>query len=119
MLIYIKEASLDLVSLDSYSPLSPGEMYEFLKGDLPSLDEGDFWRIVQEMESEDFSIAFTRKNKIMSAAALGQHKGVYSASSKGGFGFVTTEDGEFFVPPSLTVCALNGDTVVCKKLDRG
>ena len=118
-MINIKEAILDLLSLDSYSPLSPSEMLEFLKGDFPTLDEGDFWRTVQEMESEDFSIAFTRKNKIMSAAALGQYKGVYSASSKGGFGFVTTEQGEFFVPPSLTFCALNGDTVVCKKLDRG
>ena len=44
--------------------------------------------------------------------------GVFSASSRGGFGFVTTDREEFFIPPSLTFCALNSDTVICKRLDR-
>ena len=115
----IKNAILDLINGENYIPLSPNEMLGLFNDNGQSFDDGDFWRTVQEMEGEDFSIAFTRKNKIVTAESVGQYKGVYSASSRGGFGFVTTEKGEFFIPPSLTFCALNGDTVVCKRLDRG
>lgn len=115
----IKNAILDLINGENYIPLSPNEMLGLFNDNGQSFDDGDFWRTVQEMEGEDFSIAFTKKNKIVTAESVGQYKGTYSASSRGGFGFVTTEKGEFFVPPSLTFCALNGDTVVCKRLDRG
>lgn len=114
----IKEQILDLLSQNDYIPLTPNEIYALLSSN-QSIDEGEFWRTVQEMEGEDFSIAFTKRNKIVLAEALGQFKGVFSASSKGGFGFVTTDKEEFFIPPSLTFCALNSDTVICKKLDRG
>ena len=115
----IKEAILELIQGTNYAPLSPNEMLSLFNDNGYSFDDGDFWRTIQEMEGEDFSIAFTRKNKIVTAESLGQYKGVYSASSRGGFGFVTTEKGELFIPPPLTFCALNGDTVVCKKLDHG
>lgn len=114
----IKEQILDLLSQNDYIPLTPNEIYALLSSN-QSVDEGEFWRTVQEMEGEDFSIAFTKRNKIVLAEALGQFKGVFSASSKGGFGFVTTDKEEFFIPPSLTFCALNSDTVICKKIDRG
>ena len=115
----IKNAILDLIQGENYIPLSPNEMLSMFNDSGCSFDDGDFWRTVQEMEGEDFSIAFTKKNKIVSSDSVGQYKGIFSASSKGGFGFVTTEKGEFFIPPALTFCALNGDTVVCKKIDRG
>ncbi len=114
----LKELILDLVNQNEYIPLSPNEMLSFFNDGGQEIDDGDFWRTIQEMEGEDFSIAFSRKNKILSAEQLGQYKGIYSASAKGGFGFVTTEAGEFFIPPSLTFCALSGDTVVCKRLER-
>ena len=115
----IKNAILDLIQGENYIPLSPNEMLSIFNGNGHSFDDGDFWHTIQEMEGEDFSIVFTKKNKIVSSDSVGQYKGIFSASSKGGFGFVTTEKGEFFIPPSLTFCALNGDTVVCKRLDRG
>lgn len=114
----IKELILNLINQNDYIPMSPNEMLSYFNESGYDIDDGDFWRTVQEMEGEDFSIAFSRKNKILSAESLGQFKGIFSASSKGGFGFVTTESGEFFIPPSLTFCALSGDTVVCKRLDR-
>lgn len=115
----IKEQVTDLLSQKDYIPLTPQEIYALLCVSDPSLDEGEFWRCVQEMASEDFSVAFTKRNKLVLAETVGQFKGVFSASSKGGFGFVTTDKEEFFIPPSLTFCALNSDTVVCKRLDRG
>ena len=115
----IKNAILDLVQESNYIPLSPNEMLEFLNNSGNDFEDGSFWSTIQEMESEDFSIAFTRKNKIVLAESIGQYKGIYSAASTGGFGFVSTEKGEFFIPPSLSFCALNGDTVICKRLECG
>ena len=113
----IKERILDTVTGYAYIPMTPGELYDYLNED-GSLDEGEFWRAVQEMEGEDFSIVFTKKNKLVSAENVGQYKGLFSSSAKGGFGFVTTDKEEFFVPPALTFCAINGDTVICRRLDR-
>lgn len=115
----IKNAILDLINGENYIPLSPNEMLSLLNDSGNSFDDGDFWRTVQEMEGEDFSITFTRKNKIVSAENAGLFKGHYSAAATGGFGFVVTPNGEFFVPPALSFCALHGDLVVCKRLDRG
>ena len=115
----IKNIIINLISSENYVPLSPNEMLSYLCENGHSIDEGDFWRTVQEMEGEDFSIAFSKKNKILLAESTGQYKGIYSASAKGSFGFVTTDKEELFIPPSMTFCALNGDTVVCKRLNRG
>ena len=115
----IKNAILDLINGENYIPLSPNEMLGLLNDNGNSFGDGDFWRTVQEMEGEDFSITFTRKNKIVSAENAGIFKGHYSAAATGGFGFVVTPNGEFFVPPALSFCALHGDLVVCKRLDRG
>ena len=57
----IKNAILDLINSDGYVPLSPNEMLSLLNDSGNAFDDGDFWRTVQEMEGEDFSIAFTRK----------------------------------------------------------
>lgn len=116
----IKDAILELIGDSTYSPLTPAEMLTLFNASGYNFDEGEFWRTVQEMEGEDFSIVFTRKNKIVSAENHGVFKGIYSASSRGSFGFVTSTQGEeFFIPPALSFCALNGDTVVFKRLDRG
>ncbi len=114
----IKKDILDILSQPDYIPLTPQEVFALLDRADTQIDEGGFWRTIHEMEGEDFSIAFTKKNKLALAKCLGQYKGTYSAASKGGFGFVTTEQGEFFIPPSLSFCAMHGDTVICKKIDR-
>ena len=115
----IKNAILDLIHGENYIPLSPNEMLNLFNDNESSFDDGDFWRTVQEMEGEDFSIAFTKRNKIVSAENAGLFKGHYSAAASGGFGFVITPDGDFFIPPALSFCAMHGDLVVCKRLDRG
>ena len=115
----IKNVILELINGENYIPLNPGEMLSLLNANGNELDEGDFWRALQEMEGEDFSIAFTRKNKIASAESVGLFKGHYSAAASGGFGFVSTPGGDFFIPPALSFCALHGDLVVCKRIDRG
>jgi len=115
----IKNAILDLIHNDNYVPLSPNEMLSFLNDSGNAFEDGDFWSTVQEMEGKDFSIAFTRKNKIVSAQSVGQYIGHFSAAASGGFGFVETPVGDFFIPPALSFCALNGDLVVCKRVERG
>ena len=115
----IKQEILDILSQGDYIPLTPQEIFALLDRADNQIDEGDFWRAIHEMEGEDFSIAFTKRNKLVLAESLGQFKGTYSAATKGGFGFVTTEKGEFFIPPNLSFCAMHGDTVICKKIDRG
>lgn len=117
--LIIKDEILALVNEKDYSPLTTYEMLELFNNNGRNFDESDFWRAVSIMEGEDFTIAFSKKGRLVSCEALGQYKGIYSASSKGGFGFVTTDKGEFFIPPNLSFCALTGDTVVCKKIDRG
>ena len=115
----IKQEILDILSQPDYIPLTPQEVFALLDRADCQIDEGDFWRAIHEMEGEDFSIAFTKRNKLCLSQVLGQYKGTFSSAAKGGFGFVTTEAGEFFIPPALSFCALHGDTVICKKIDRG
>ncbi|MBO5313345.1 MAG: ribonuclease R [Clostridia bacterium] len=114
----IKDAILQLISNPDYIPLTTYEMLSLFNENGHDFDERSFWRAVSEMENEDFTVAFTKKGKLVSCESLGQYKGIYSASGKGSFGFVTTDKEELFIPPSLTFCALNGDTVVCKRLNR-
>ena len=54
----IKNAILDLIQDENYIPLSPNEMLAFFNDGGFDFGDGDFWRTVQEMEGEDFSIAF-------------------------------------------------------------
>ena len=116
----LEKAIIELISRQDYIPLTPKELQVQLEADGININDEDFWRTIQKMWSEDFTVAFTKRNKIVAPESVGQYKGVYSASPRGSFGFVTTESGEeLFIPPSLTFCALNGDTVICKRLDRG
>ena len=114
----LKQEILEILNQGDYSPLTPQEVFALLDRSDEQIDEGDFWRVLHEMEGEDFSIVFTKKNRIISAENAGQYKGIFSSAAKGSFGFVTTEKGEFFVPPALSFCAMHGDTVICKRLDR-
>ncbi|MBO5440831.1 MAG: ribonuclease R [Clostridia bacterium] len=111
----IKELILDKLSWDSYIPLSPGDMlYEISpKGEI---NEEDFWRVLYKME-ESYDVGLTKKGKITRPSDVGIFKGIFSASTRGDFGFVVTDKGDFFIPPKLTQGALNGDEVAIKKIE--
>ncbi|MBQ8545674.1 MAG: ribonuclease R [Clostridia bacterium] len=110
----IKRLVIDEINSQNYVPLLPYELFECLSSH--GIEEGDFWRAISTLESE-YDIQFTKKGKIASAREMGYLKGEFSASSKGGFGFVMTEDGDFFIPPKFTNGAYHGDKVVIKRID--
>ena len=110
----IKKLILDTVESTSYTPLLPFEMLELFSE--YEINDSDFWRALSSLETE-YEIQFTKKGKIASAKEMGYLKGEFSASSKGAFGFVTTDNGDFFIPPKFTNGAYHGDKVVIKRID--
>ena len=114
MNINIEELILNTVSERGYVPLSPHEM--FSQFDNLGFSESEFWRALSSLEL-DYKVAFTKKGKIARASDMGYLSGTFSASARGDFGFVTTEEGDFFVPPKFTSGAYHGDSVVIKKID--
>ena len=110
----IKKLILDTVDSPGYVPLLPYEMLEFLSE--YQLEESDFWRALSTLENE-YEVQFTKKGKVASAKEMGYLKGEFSSSSKGAFGFVTTDNGDYFIPPKFTNGAYHGDRVVIKRID--
>ena len=110
----IEKLIMDMVSMPSYLPLTPYDMFLSLEGQ--GIEESDFWRALSSLEL-NYDVQFTKKGKIALAREMGYLKGDFSASSRGGFGFVTTEDGDYFVPPKFIGNAYHGDLVVIKRID--
>ncbi len=110
----IKKLIIDTVESTSYTPLLPFEMLELFSEH--EITDSDFWRALSSLEAE-YEIQFTKKGKIASAKEMGYLRGEFSASSKGAFGFVTTDIGDFFIPPKFTNGAYHGDRVVIKRID--
>ena len=110
----IKKLIIDTIESTSYTPLLPFEMLELFSE--YEITDSDFWRALSSLETE-YEIQFTKKGKIASAKEMGYLKGEFSASSKGAFGFVTTDSGDFFIPPKFTNGAYHGDRVVIKRID--
>ena len=110
----IKRLILDTVESVVYVPLLPYEMLEYLSE--YQIEDSDFWRALSSLEM-NYDVQFTKKGKIASAKEVGYLKGDFSSSSKGAFGFVTTDDGDFFIPPKFTNGAYHGDKVVIKRID--
>ena len=110
----IEKLILDTVSQTGYVPLTPYDM--FLSFEEYGFEESDFWRALSSLEL-NYDVQFTKKGKIALAREMGYLKGDFSASGKGGFGFVTTEDGDYFIPPKFIGNAYHGDLVVIKKID--
>ena len=113
----IKEAILDILAYDDYTPLTPSQLYMNVCT-YGEIDEEEFWRVLYEME-QDYEVGITKKGKITRASDVGVLKGEFSASARGDFGFVVTDGGDFFIPPKFTQGALNGDTVAIKKIEMG
>lgn len=110
----IEKLILDTVSETGYVPLTPYEMFAFFEG--YGFDESEFWRALSSLEL-DYEVQFTKKGKIASASEMGYLKGELSASARGDFGFVMTDDGDYFIPPKFMNGAYHGDIVVIKRLD--
>ena len=110
----VKKLILDTVLSEGYSPLSPYEMYQMLEP--YCVDESEFWRSLSSLEL-DYEIQFTKKGKIAKSSDMGFFRAKISASSRGDFGFATTDKGDYFVPPKFMRGAYHGDTVVIKRID--
>ena len=113
-LMNIEKLILDTVTSTGYIPLTPYEM--FTSFEEKGIEESAFWRALSSLEM-NYDVQFTKKGKIALAREMGYLKGDFSASGRGGFGFVTTEDGEYFIPPKFIGNAYHGDSVVIKKID--
>lgn len=110
----IKESILKVISSELYSPLTPDELFELVMGDKDYLVK-EFFKTLCEME-ECFEIFISKKGKISLPEKGLFVRGAFSASSHGKFGFVISDDGEFFVPPQFRCGVMNGDKVVAKRI---
>ena len=110
----IKERILEIISSPLYTPITANELFELvMQGEENKIKE--FFKCVCEME-EEFEIFVSKKGKISLPPENLFVRGTFSASTHGKFGFITSDLGEFFVPPALVCGAMNGDRVVAKRL---
>ena len=109
----LKEEIINTLNSELYVPMYPGELYELItRGDESLLRP--FIRVLSSME-ENGEIAVSKKGKILARVRNATLCGVFHASTHGAFGFVTTDAGEFFIPPKFTLGAFDGDEVRIKK----
>ncbi|MGN1391428.1 MAG: ribonuclease R, partial [Sharpea porci] len=79
-------------------------------------DFADFMKLMNQLE-DDGEVVRDQFNQYFTPESLGYFKGVLQLNKKG-FGFVkVAEDKEFFVRSNLVNGALNGDTVIIRKLN--
>ena len=112
----LRKEIINTLSSDVYVPMYPSELYEFVTGG----DEALLRPFIKELSAmeESGEIAVSKKGKILAKSKSGRTSllsGVFHASSRGSFGFVTTDNGEFFIPPRFTLGALDGDSVEIKR----
>ena len=110
----IKEQILSIISSEFYSPLSPDELFNLVMSGKEHLVK-EFFKTLCEME-EDFEIFVSKKGKISLPEEGLFVRGTFSSSSHGKFGFVSSDEGEFFVPPQFRCGVMNGDKVVAKRI---
>lgn len=110
----IKEQILEMLSSPLYSPLTTNELFEIVCESNESKAK-DFFKALCQME-ENYEIFVSKRGKITLPEKGLFIRGTYSASARGAFGFVSSDEGEFFIPPALTCGVMNGDKVVAKRL---
>ena len=108
-----KEKIKEIISNEFYIPMTPPELYAYCGEE--EFEAGDFFDTLCKME-ENIEICVTKNGKIASPEACGYIRGVFSASARGRFGFVTTESGDFFIPPKFTMTAMDKDEVLIKRI---
>ena len=112
----IKEKIISVITDKNYFPLKPPEFFEFICGE--GYDENEVFETLCEME-ENFDIVITKKGKVINPQEVGILKGTFSSGTRGKYGFVSTECGEFFIPAAFSLGAMQKDSVVIKKFDSG
>ena len=108
----VKERILEVINDELYVPLTPPDLYSLVGED--KYDVADFFDTLCRME-ENYEISVTKKGKISSPEKDGLLRGVFSASQRGKFGFVSTAEGEFFIPPKFTLTAMDKDEVLIRR----
>ena len=110
----LKEQILEILSSPLYTPMHPNELFDTACHGKDSKIK-EFFKILCEME-ECFEIVVSKSGKISLPDKNEYIKGVFSASSHGRFGFVSSDLGELFIPPMFTCGVMNGDRVVAKRI---
>lgn len=110
----VKERILEVLNDELYVPLTPPDLYSLVGED--KYDVADFFDTLCRME-ENYEISVTKKGKISSPEKDGLLRGVFSASQRGKFGFVSTSEGEFFIPPKFTLTAMDKDEVLIRRFN--
>ena len=110
----VKERILEVINDELYVPLTPPDLYSLVGED--KYDVADFFDTLCRME-ENYEISVTKKGKISSPEKDGLLRGVFSASQRGKFGFVSTTEGEFFIPPKFTLTAMDKDEVLIRRFN--
>ena len=72
---------------------------------------------VRRVDAYARTVCITGGGKVVLPSSLGILTGTFSSSARGDYGFVTSDEKEYFVPPRFTAGAKNGDTVAIKKID--
>lgn len=109
----IREIIKKEVYSDTYTPKMPKNFFKSL-GD--GIDKKELFDTFANM-LEKCEVCLTQSGKVTTPESIGLIIGIYSSSARGGFGFVNADGAEYFIPPSFTLGAQNGDTVAIKKID--
>lgn len=107
----------DIIKSDFYIPMTTNELFELVCKDKEHMVK-DFFKTLCEME-ECFEIFVSKKGKVSLPPEGMYVRGIFHAPSHGKFGFVVNDEGESFIPPALVCGAMDGDTVVAKRIDKG
>ncbi len=105
-----KDTLLKFLDDDKFPPVNIEDIMLML--DIPFDDREELSQILSELTAEG-KIIKTAKRKYASVRKLGYIAGKFSLKERG-FGFISDENEEYFVPSSATMDAMNGDTVLAR-----
>ena len=105
-----KDTLLKFLDDDKFPPVNIEDIMLML--DIPFDDREELSQILSELTAEG-KIIKTAKRKYASVRKLGYIAGKFSLKERG-FGFISDENDEYFVPSSATMDAMNGDTVLAR-----
>lgn len=105
-----KQTLFKFLNDEKFPPVNIDDIMLML--DIPFDDRDELTELLGELINEG-KIIKTSKRKYASAKKLGYISGKFSLKERG-FGFISDDIQEYFVPSSSTYGAMNGDTVLAK-----